>query len=100
MKTVDEQMEHRAVVRREPQLGCDTLTTVCDASKTASLFLSRMYYIYHFESDSDATPVSFPPQICPVNILSFSQFTSKRFVTLVDCLLVVKNKLILISLLF
>lgn len=76
MRTVDEQMEHRSTtMKREPQIGFDTLTTLCDYSTTANLFLSRMYYVYHFENDFDAKPVSTPPQICPVALLTFSQFT-------------------------
>lgn len=72
MKTVDEQLEHQARMRREPPYGFDTLTSQCGAS-SVDLYLSRMYYIYHFEAAEDFLPVSNPPQICPIAVITFSQ---------------------------
>ena len=71
VKTVDEQMEHCSDMKREPQLGFDTFTSQLGAKQAESLFLSRMYYIYHFQSEMDVTPERVPPQICPVAFINF-----------------------------
>lgn len=81
VKTVEEQMEHLAEMKREPQLGFDTLTThgyTLGKAEPSNLYLSKMYYVYHFESEDDITPMLAPPQVCPVALITYKHATSQQ----------------------
>ena len=81
MKTVEEQMEHLAEMKREPQLGFATLTTLgysLGKTENTNLYLSKMYYIYHFESEDDISPMSAPPQLCPIALITYKHASSQQ----------------------
>lgn len=80
VKTVDEQMEHLSEMRREPQVGFDTFTSQLSAKHAENLFLSRLYYIYYFESEMDETPAQRPPQICPIAFIHFKHAANQNSV--------------------
>ena len=73
MKTVEEQQEHLVEMKREPQLGYDTFTSQITVKESDDVYLSRMYYLYHFQDEDAVHPSQVPPQICPIAIISFSQ---------------------------